>query len=950
MSRYALPEPTASPLSPSTTMASHSSLKKTSYLALPLTHPTPKTALIRSPNQHVTSRSPVPENTHKLAMNMHYNSNGGAVVSPVRALASSSSDSRAKARPTTAMPLASTTTLDALIGSASSPQLAPAAQSRHQQRPESAAAVPIAMSSQSPLAAKQPKKAIAPLQAFAAGSESNPHLALRCAGCGAPAEMCFSCFSVFKQQDGAKYKAELVRSVDSLLAKASERAQTRASEVALQWVFNLWRATTRANKRRRMVAESAARRLQLRRQWATWQRFVFQRRVLGAMLYAENQQAATRDKTREVAQLHGDVFELHADANVRAQLQRDELEAQEQRYAELQRSLATKDQELLAVRKELRDARPKVTALEAQVIDPRELERLRVESVDYKKISFQLLGALFQQMDSQVELLSSGEGRYNLAQVFSKDMLQAMEKPENPVFYNPLADLETACACIDVDANSPASSTSSSSSSASSFLAYEASVDRADKLVMQWANWMVGKQPPEWLAAPKMVNFHSSLSDGRVLGVLTKLLHSAMSRVRIKRHAAGAGGPAAISKLEASSVLRENGEDLTEIAMERYLERMRAETSPEKRLELMINTIGQALWLPLGLLNACDILAGDAEFNFAALAYMFCTCTPPVDDTYVATYSDLKQQLGVVKGRWRELKDGEGAAAPGGKHAPTASSSAHVGSGGFPTSGAPQGANSGEDTSLSAKMKLALSHTLELKKRIDLEDARAHEGHVQWLKAARIIMRKCFVSYARLARGQVGVLAKLEAARGDANEAFSKIPKHKIQDLALPYEDFAWEAKLLQTYLITVYCDLARIYRGYASRHSGSGGGTNDTITVADLTQLLNECRVLEGGMTEADLHTILRRMDPKLVRLSHPRGVSDLDVDWPFTMTHLLTPDACADHHQPAPSAAAARVPGGADPHRASQVPRRVRVFALPVSLWVTLTSQCFDWTGRTA
>lgn len=848
MHRYALPEPTAtaSSLSPTTSTASpllYPARKKAPQLALPLAHPTTKATMARSPNQQTAGFSTSP--------------GGSTLVSPARTLAGS--DSRLKARPTTAMPLASTATLDALIGSASTPQLASTAQTRLQQRPESAAPVPIASS----LGAKQPKKLIAPLQAFAAGLDSTGNVTLRCAGCGAPAEMCFSCFSAFKQQDGAKYKAELVRSVDALLAKASARAQTHASEVALQWVLNLWRATTRANKRRRELAEQAARRQQLRRLWAEWQRFVFRRRVLGAMLYAENQQAATRAKSHEVSQLHGDVFELHADANVRAQLQRDELEAQAQRYAELQRSLGTKDQELLAVRKELRDARARVTALEAQVIDPRELERLRVESVDYKKISFQLLGALFQQMDNQVELLSSGEGRYNLAQVFSKDMVQAMDKPENPAFYNPLADLETACACSDVDTASSSASSTSNGSSSASFLAYEASVDRADKLVMQWVNWMVGKQPVEWLAAPKMVNFHSSLSDGRVLGVLTKLLHSAMSRVRIKRHAAGAGGPAAISKLEASSVLRENGEDLTEIAMERYLERMRAETSPEKRLELMINTIGQALWLPLGLLNARDILAGDAEFNFAALAYMFCTCTPPVDDAHLASSLDLKQQLGVVKARWRELRDGGAAAAAAtsaSASAATASASGHA---------AASGATNGEDTSLSAKMKLALSHTLELKKRVDLEDARAHEGHVQWLKAARIVMRKCFVSYARLARGQVGVLAKLEATRGDANEAFSKIPKHKIQDLVLPYEDFAWEAKLLQTYLITVYCDLARIYRGYASRHSGGGGtGTSDTMTVADLTQLLHECRVLEGSMAETDLHAILRRMDPKVVRL----------------------------------------------------------------------------------
>lgn len=577
------------------------------------------------------------------------------------------------------------------------------------------------------------------------------------------------------------------------------------------------------------------------------------------MLYAENQQTAMREKTREVSHLQGDVFELHANASVRAQLQKDELEAQEQKYIAFQQSISTKDQELVAVRKELRDARARITFLESQVIDPRELERLRTESVDYKKISFQLLGALFQQMDNHIELLSSGEGKHNLAQVFSKDMLQQMDKPENPAFFNPLADLETAAACADVDATTSASGSGSASSNTSptSFLAYEASIDRADKLVMQWVNWMVAKQPSDWLSAPRMVNFHSSLSDGRVFGVTTKLLHTAMSRVRVKRQTVG-GGPASISKLEASSVLRENGEDLTEIAMERYLEKMRVETSAEKRLELMINTVGQALWLPLGLLNARDILAGDAEFNFAALAYMFCTCTPPQDDAYYATCSDFRQQLTAVKAKWRELRDGNVADSKNGS-SKTSNRTAYT------AATLPQNGD-GEDISLSAKMKLALSHTLDLKKRIDHEDARAHEGHVQWLKAARIVMRKCFVSYTRLARGQVGLLTKLEATRGDANEAFSKIPKHKLQDLALPYEDFAWEAKLLQTYLITVYCDLARIYRGYASRHGGSGGTGAETITVGDLTQLLGDCRVLEGGMSEADLHTILKRMDPKMV------------------------------------------------------------------------------------
>lgn len=111
-----------------------------------------------------------------------------------------------------------------------------------------------------------------------------------------------------------------------------------------------------------------------------------------------------------------------------------------------------------------------------------------------------------------------------------------------------------------------------------------------------------------------------------------------------------------MSRLEATSVLRENGEDLTEIAMERYLEHVRRETSVEKRLELMINTLGQAMWLPLGLLNTKDIRAGHAEFNFAALTYLFVTFSPCLAPDYYSLCAELTQQLEAVKSKWRELQ------------------------------------------------------------------------------------------------------------------------------------------------------------------------------------------------------------------------------------------------------------------------------------------------------
>lgn len=806
-------------------------LRKAAPLPLPLTASAAPSSLLDSPNEKNASRSPALPPRHGL---------NGSPASPATT----------KPRPTTALPLASTATLDALIRAGSTHRLDSDVSPKP--RPETAQPRPI-------------KAFIAPLESPASPKSFQP----RCAGCGGRADMCLSCFSVFKEKDGVRYKAQLVRSVDSLFSKAVARAGTRTSELVVLFSFTLWRGVTARNKRRRAATELLIHRRRIQRLWTVWQRFVFERRIIGAMLYAENQQLVTRDRNREVAQLQGEVFTLHSDSKVQAQLQLDALEERQHQYETLQQNLAAKDKELVAIRKELRESRAKIASLETRVIDPLELERLRVESVDYKKISFQLLTALFQHLDGQVELLISGEGRYNLAHVFSKDMVQAMDKPETPAFYNPLADLETASACTEVDAASK-SSAAPSGGSTTSFHTYEAAVDRADKLIMQWVNSMVAKQPTDWLLAPRMVNFHSSLSDGRILGVISKLLHSSMSRVRLKRPAGTAP-----SKLEATSVLRENGEDLTEIAMERYLERMRGESSAEKRLELMINTIGQALWMPLGLIQTKDILAGDVELNFAALAYCFCTCSPFLEDSHYIMANDLKQQLVAVKTKWRELKDGKPAVSE------TSTRGSFVQPGGSTAI-----ASSGDDNSLSARMKVALSHTLELKRKIDAEDQKAHEGHVQWLKAMRIIMRKCFLSYARLARGQVGVLAKLEAVKGDENAAFSKIPKYKLQDIQLPHEDFAWESKLLQTYLVTVYCDLARIYRGYATR----GGVANDVITLGDFTQLLVDCRALEGGMSEVDLHAVFKRMDPAMVRALNPQFSTMLSTHSTYHVSRCQT------------------------------------------------------------
>ncbi|KAG6949395.1 hypothetical protein JG688_00014647 [Phytophthora aleatoria] len=650
----------------------------------------------------------------------------------------------------------------------------------------------------------------------------------RCAGCGGFAEMCLSCFTQFKQQDGARYKTQLVQAVDSLFAKATTRAFRRMAAVVLQWVFQAWKAAARRAKWKSQLVARMLEKQRMRRLWNSWQIFLYERRIIGAMLYAESQQRETKEKAREVAKLHGDGFERQSAAQVHEAMQRDVVKKLEAQLAAWKKSMQAKDRELLELRRELREKHALVNVLQTQVVNPQEVERLRVEGTEYKKASFQLVAALTQSMETQLEVLSTSEGRQNLSDVFTRDLVQSIDKPEHSAFYNPLVDMEA---------------TDTSTEKSSTFvLAYEAPVDRAEAILTQWVNSLIARQPPEWLAVPRMQNFHSSLTDGKVYAVVTKLLHAAMCRTRLRRPA----GTTA-SRLEATSVLRENGEDLTEISMERYLEHIRRETSIEKRLEVVINTLGQAMWLPLGLLNAKDIRAGHVEFNFAAFTYLFVTFSPCLAPDYYALCAELTQQLEDVKCTWHELQ-GDSVATTD------------------PTTG--------EELSLSMRVKLALSQTLELKRRVDAEDLKSREGHALWVKAERIVMRKCFLSYARIARGKTGVLTKMDSSLSDENEAFARLPKHKLQDLALPYEDFTWEAKLLQSYLVTIYCDLARIYRGYATRSNA----TNDTISVGVFIELLTECHVLEGNMTNADLQNIIRVLDPKNKTMNAHRGLPPVE------------------------------------------------------------------------
>ncbi|KAF1315608.1 hypothetical protein FI667_g15941, partial [Globisporangium splendens] len=695
----------------------------------------------------------------------------------------------------------------------------------------------------------------------------------RCAGCDAYAEMCMACFSHFKQRDGATYKKQIIRSVEVLFEKAMARVHQDLGRDRAMAVRDL--ADPGATEQATATTSDA-----------------HLAAIVATPVFYDVARQVTREKNTQIATLHGDVFEITSNAKVQRDVHRDDMAKLQQVRATQQQQLVQKNQELLALRKELQNVHERIAALEKQVIDPKELERIKAESSDYEKTAFQLVTAVFQHMETRVEQLATNEGRQNLANVFTKEIVQSLDKPECQAFYNPLVELESApmtsaASASAAQANngmvaakvesSSSISTSNGTAGSSFFTSHDASTDRTEKILMQWVNTLVQKHGPEWLptlAPPRMLNFHSSLNDGKIFVVLTKVLHQAMCKVRPKRP------PGVVSsKLEATSVLRENGEDLTEIAIERYLEHMKKEENPEKRVELMINTIGQAMRLPMDMLNTKDILAGDAEFNFASLSYLFATFSPCLDDSFYAMCNDFKLQLSSAKTKWRELREGAITTAP-----PSASLSI---SGTIAAN-----ATSSEDSTLSSRMKLALAQTLDLKRKLDVEDQKARESNLLWWKSVRIVMRKCFLSYARLARGKAGVSVRLDA-NSDENEAFSKVPRHKLQDLELPFEDFAWEMKLLQSCLLTIYCDLACIYRGYATR----SGIVNETISLGDIIELLDDCRVLDATFTANDVYNIIKKIDPKQTNLSAHRVVAP--VDFLEAIVRVARKKYTAEHHR---------------------------------------------------
>ncbi|RHY97714.1 hypothetical protein DYB37_003796 [Aphanomyces astaci] len=95
-----------------------------------------------------------------------------------------------------------------------------------------------------------------------------------------------------------------------------------------------------------------------------------------------------------------------------------------------------------------------------------------------------------------------------------------------------------------------------------------------------------------------------------------------------------------------------------------------------------------------------------------------------------------------------------------------------------------------KDQTVSKKIKLALAHLFELKKKLDGDTRKAHDGHVLWWKSARIVLRKCFLTLSLLAHGKSGFMCS--ADKSAENEGFLVVPREKLKSVLFANEDSKW--------------------------------------------------------------------------------------------------------------------------------------------------------------
>ncbi|KAG9398820.1 hypothetical protein AC1031_014136 [Aphanomyces cochlioides] len=628
----------------------------------------------------------------------------------------------------------------------------------------------------------------------------------RCYGCGGIPEMCLECFSACKKKDVSAYKQSLVKGIEWLFTKATTRAFHQMSSTLVHMIFGVWKFYVQQKHSHRRNVLQMQTRVKMKKLFMGWRLLVHERRTYGAMLYASEKHARVETLEGETDQLQGTVVELAKQHTMRSQLDADKLVHLQNLVESEKRRVAEKNKEIAQMKAQLATALATVEELQGKAKAADVLAPLVADLNDYKKTCFQMANEMLTHMERQVEEFALYEGQQNLNDVLSTDVVHSLDLAEHPLLFDATAKFGTKKENDKLMRGTREKKKANEGPPC-------ASIDRADRILMQWANALLRKSPTDWIKASRINNCNTNLQDGKAYAVLTLTLHDAMCKMKSRK------------RDTSNSIQRENGVALTDEAAERYMALMAHEADDQRRIEFMLNTIGHAMWLPTNLVESDDILAGDTDFNLVLLGYLFCTSSPVLDDAHGQRCSDTARQLTLERTKWRELKEAA--------------------------------ENGGDSSSVSKKIKLALAHMIELKKKLDGDSKKAQEGHVLWWKSFRIVLRKCFLTLSLMAHGKSGFMCSAEKTA--ENEGFLVVPRDKLKGIIFSSEDLKWEFDMLQGYVNSVFNDLARIYRGYAARSTSSAANESTAcMSQGDLVDLLKECNIPDTNFALTDLAEIL--------------------------------------------------------------------------------------------
>lgn len=80
------------------------------------------------------------------------------------------------------------------------------------------------------------------------------------------------------------------------------------------------------------------------------------------------------------------------------------------------------------------------------------------------------------------------------------------------------------------------------------------------------------------------------------------------------------------------------------------------EDETKSKIEMMLELMGKALYLPRGVISSSDIVSGNHDANFYFLTYLFTSTDVFTDQRLTRKYRDLQEQIYQANRLWKDLK------------------------------------------------------------------------------------------------------------------------------------------------------------------------------------------------------------------------------------------------------------------------------------------------------